>query len=232
MKYINQEEYGNLIPNRFDIKLASVVGLATNGKLNDNYYQVMSIYYHFLELYLDEKLGISKIEKEIDEAHPDYVPFEYGDAYQALSNNKYFYIRNTLYIENLSREVINYLISHSEKSIDKTIREIIEKTYKVVITSKSDDGKKYYLNYGPSECNCHAPNDSLVLGFRLTDNEEEKYGTGKEWLKYKDSKIKYIRDLLNKTQSGFSSKLGIDVKIIDYSNYVQNNKIEKQKNNN
>ena len=222
INYIKNEDYGLLEPCIIDKEKCNEKCYLKDGELNEKYYNLMSIYYCYLEQFLNNVLNIKEVEEGIDKDNPDFrpIPDDGKDLYQSISNNKYLYIRNTLYVEKLSDEDVNYLLSKKDGIIDKRIIDIIRNNFIDTIkgTYNGQVTDKTVACYGPSSTNEFiAPISSLVLGFRVSDEDEEKYGDGKEWLEYKDKKEKYIRELLERLSSEFSNKLGIKVNIFDYS---------------
>lgn len=218
MKFISENKYGLLVPSLFNMSLANEKNLVTAGKLNDNYYLLYSVYYYYLEICLSKFLDIEELEKKINEDQPNFVPVEDKDKdiYQSLSNNKYFYIRNTLYVEKLSLDDIKYLLSLDGRIEERAIN-IISNTFKDVITSSIHGTDLFNVSYGPNYSQYRAYNKSLVLGFRVSDLDEKIYGTGMEWLKYKAKKDRYIESMKKTMEYEFSTKLHMNTRIMDYS---------------
>ena len=84
MKYISKEDLEYLIPNNIDLELAYYKGLAKDNELNDEYLELYSIYYNYLELYLNNILNIKEKEQYLDNLNKKFnqVDDSEKDIYQ------------------------------------------------------------------------------------------------------------------------------------------------------
>ncbi len=217
MKYITKEDVNDFIPSRINISLAESKGLALNGELRDEYFLLQSIYVNLLEIYLSSLFNIESIEQKLSSANFRSVEDEEKDIYQYLSNNKYFYIRNTMYVEKLSNEDIKLLLSKKDEVSDPNLISIICKTYKDVITTDDFKMQEFNISYGPQTGSYFKPNNSLVIGFRLAEEDESLYSSSDEWFKDYCARRQYISNLLPKLEEEFNSKINCECSILEYN---------------
>lgn len=218
MKIITSTDAKDFYPNSIDIALATAKGLANDGTLTD-YYYVQSLYYYYLEYYLTNILEIRKAEQEITDysAHFEKVPTEEEDLYQSLSSNKYFYIRNTLYVENLNKEDILTILNSNPTVVTNEIIELIKRTMKSVITQRhfeAEDG--FYMNYGPLEPDYTHPNNSLIMGIRFAEEDDSLYESEDAWFDDYTNRRAYIENKKKELAEQWSKTLGIDTRVVEY----------------
>lgn len=216
MKYICENDYEDFFPNTININLANEKGLANDGKLNSIYYMVQSKYYRFFEEFLNKKLNLSSLESLLESKNQNFkaVPEEEMDIYQYLSSLKYFYIRNTLFIENLSREDIKKILDNDEMNDD--IENIIATTYKSVIKVSSFKDDEFATNYGPLSSNFIASNDSLILGIRFKEENEDEYSSEDDWFEDYCNRREIIEEFKKFAKELFCTKLACKVEIFEY----------------
>lgn len=198
MKYISKEDLEYLIPNNIDLELAYYKGLAKDNELNDEYLELYSIYYNYLELYLNNILNIKEKEQYLDNLNKKFnqVDDSEKDIYQYLSNNKYFYLRNTLYVEKLSKEDINYLLQNPNNYNEK-IEKIIDNTFAEIITTSLFETPECNLFYGPQTSNYSALNNNLVIGIRFGEENSDLYDNDDVWFQDYSFRRMVINNLLN-----------------------------------
>ena len=219
MKYIKKDNENDLKISMIDISLANSKGLADNNGLTDKYFYIQSLYYYYLELYLNKKLNIKELESKFTSNYR-YVKDEDKDIFQYLSSNKYIYIRNTLYIEKLPINIINYLLNHNDVGIlTQDIENIIESTYKEVITTNVfNHMESFETNFGPLDPMYSAKNNALVLGIRFAEEDESLYDSEDKWFEDYCNRRDFIESIKNKYSVQYSEILKCNVKIIEYFN--------------
>lgn len=217
MKYITKENEKDLKMSMIDINLAETKGLANNNSLNDNYFLIQSMYYHYLELYLDKKLGIKDLETNFTSNYHS-VKEEDKDIFQYLSSNKYIYIRNTLYVEKLPQDIINHFLTiNNVGELTLEIENMIEKTYKdVITTSLFDRTESFETNFGPLNPLYSAINDALVLGIRFAEEDDSYYESEDAWFDDYCTRRQCIEKLKEEMNNRYSEVLGCPVKVIEY----------------
>ena len=219
MKYIREQDSQDMIPRAIDLTLAEAKGLANRQNLTEEYFNVQSLYYHFFDLYLEEKLRLSDYEKQLKTICPnmDSVSDEEKDIYQYLSNHKYFYIRNTLHVENLLIREMRTLFNHEkDEFLSDEVRDMIENTYRKVIVTNSPKQSHFMTNYGPATPDYYAFNDSLVLGIRFAEEDERKYPSEDAWFQDYCLRRQNITNFKEEITKRFSDVLGLDVRVIEY----------------
>lgn len=214
MNIITKNSMDQLIPNMFNISLAETKGLAKNGEMNDLYFELQSKYYYYFNEFLRNKLNLEKIENDLIALGNRVVPDDIKDIYHYLSNNKIFYLRNTLYVENLSKEDIRTLLNADIN--DKEIFQIITNTYKEVINSNVFELSNTELSYGPDTGDYRALSNALVIGIRFAEEDETLYSSSDQWFEDYLNRRKYITDLIENLQMKWQTELGVNVKIIEY----------------
>ena len=66
MKYISKQDEEDLQPYYINMKLAYQKGLSDGINVNDKYFELYSIYYNYLEKYLNDIINITDYEKKLD----------------------------------------------------------------------------------------------------------------------------------------------------------------------
>jgi len=215
MYLIKNEDIKLLSPSEFDYKLAEEKGLAQNGVFNNYYLMLMSKYYYYLEKYIDRECKISEIEKVFIDNSEDFnkVLDEDKDVYQSLSNNSFFYIRNTLYVERLKIDEIKAILSSKSLELTPDIETIIKNTFKSIITThfkNTNENEKYDIDYGyNNDKESFSPNNSLVLGLRFAPPK-----------KYDDELVErnnFTNNIIKFINPKLSEIMGVDVRVIEYS---------------
>lgn len=189
------------------------------------YLLMYSLYMHFFTQYLIQKTDLIKFEKYIEETDIllNEVPVEEKDVYQLLATDKlkYFYIRNNLYLHNLTSEemwFLNKKIQSNDLAYNGSVEEFISKTYKKVIREATDI-EGVLVNFGPFNNNFFAPNNSLVIGVRFEDTYkyDQVMAQGKMYVFLKEQ---IEQDLKN--------KLGHPTTLLKYDNMSVKKKINEQ----
>ena len=139
--------------------------------------------------------------------------------YQSNSIFKYFYVRNNLYLEKLSNEDIENLLSN-----DSNKKDIVLRTFKDIINI--DDG--YKVCYGPDTDNFWYDSDILVLGFRFLEFSDNGL-SDEAWEEEFYKKRTYLNNMFSSLEASLTEKLGLKVKICEYDEYsiINNKNIEK-----
>ena len=135
----------NIYPNDIDYVKLEQQGLCKDGNLNDTYFKLYNTYLSlFYDILNDNGLNCFDNDLENSNLHFNQVEKEDMDMYQSNSIFKYFYVRNNLYLEKLSNEDIENLLSN-----DSNKKDIVLRTFKDIINI--DDG--YKVCYGPDTDN-------------------------------------------------------------------------------
>lgn len=188
-------------PNFFDKETAINKGLLTEfGELDGKYYKVYRVYKKLVELLLLETSTLKRYDNILKQSELNFKTIEEDDkdVYQKNSIFEYFYLRNTLYVECLPEDIIEYLLNMDEDKIQLGFKErnILASTLMAVITNNHPE-KSQFTNYGPIDGKYIAPINSLVIGFRYNPYEDKNkpgYDDDK-WYKNNFKQNKMIADI-------------------------------------
>lgn len=212
--YLNDFE-----PNSFDYLEMEKKGFIDNNNLNEKFSKLYKRYYLYLEKYLNEIIDIKKTDDLVETHQNNFqtASKEDMDIYQDLSSFKYFYIRNTLYIEKLNEEEIKLL--EEKENYDDEIHDFIANTYKKVITTTSDI-ENANINYGPMESDTYyAQVNALVIGFRFDPLYNNDVEDDDIWYDNYIEQQFLITKILQDFEKNMQEKLDIPVKIIKYNEF-------------
>ena len=219
-----------LIKNNIEISNMDLLvksGLADKKGINEKYYTVYTNYKILLDRYLVNRLNLDVYDKSIDESGYKFIPIDSKgmDYYQYMSamNLKYLYLRNNLYIEKLSKEVINRLLSLTTEELNKPSEEligIVEATYKSVIDKSPESDGSYMARYGPDNDKFWYPSNELIIGLRYDMFADNGLGEDDEWKENNEKQLIFINALIDEVDDTGESILGIPVNVILYTDYT------------
>lgn len=184
------------------------------------------LYRRWFSEYIVKKLELEKYDEKIERSNLNFRrnTEDKMDIYQYFMKErlKYFYIRNNLYEDRLSKEEKEFLKQRTDEkkyNLDKQAEEFIEKTYKKVIFEDIlNNGEKCEVPYGPTSSGFFAPNDAVVIGL----NYDEFYREGLDGKTWKEQNLKqreFLRNLIKQMEQKFMRKLDSDVRIIKYNKF-------------
>ena len=220
---INKDNYTNIYPNDIDLNLANQKGLSTNGVLNDKYFNLVNNYKYLLSYYLMSKTSLKRYDNEIKNYYIKFTEItkDKMDFYQETSYLEldYLYLRNNLYVEFLSENEINEILSldiNNKESFTKCLN-IVTDTYKNIINKyngKSD--VTHMVNYGPNSGAYLIESEVLVIGLRYDDDASINMKDGK--IKYYQQR-NYIKYLIERIEDSLEKELDMYVKVMVYNKY-------------
>ncbi len=162
------------------------LGLVEGNRVTPTYVQIYGLYSSLLIKYLDKILHLKEREEQMKNSPMQIQPLKEKDkdAYQSLSPLEFFYVRNDLHLENISKDELRILQKRCENKnnqLDAISEQIIQNTCMAVITNpKFKNGT--HINYGPTtSTDFFAPNNSIVLGLRRDPEYEKGQGDNPEW---------------------------------------------------
>lgn len=225
LKVTSLEEQKKFVPNQFNLKLLKEKKLCDEDNLlTHRYFVIQSLYSRLLELYLDQKLQISKYDNHLLEHSLQFqeVDDEKKDIYQRNSIFHYFYIRNTLYVEKLNIGDLNYLIhkyNQQNFELDKTSMEMIERTYLNVIKSDIASEEESLISYGPFLNSYFAPTDSLVIGFRYNPytNQNDLEYNDDVWFENNMKQTSFLNSFFLTMEQNVQEKIPTSISIMQYT---------------
>ena len=219
-------EVNDFQPKNFDIKTLEKKGWYQNGQMTKEFVELYKGYYVFLEKYLDKILDISEMDQIIKESkfHLKEVDEQDKDIYQSFSNFSYFYLRNTLYIENLDELELQQLkkkIDSKDEMLDYDTEMMIKQSYEKVITTTNVENATF-INYGPhSSYQYYAQNNAIVLGVRYDPeynaSENNPDYNDDAWDENNDRQIYLVKAVIDTMNEESENKLNVPVKVIEYN---------------
>ena len=150
------------------------------------------------------------------------VAEEKMDIYQYFSTDelKYFYIRNNIYVEKLNEDERNFFenkLKSKNLELDLETEKMMEETYKKVIledlTKKHD---KYKVLFGPDSKSFFANNDSIVIGFRYDEFNNDGLDDDAWFDRFLKQK-QLLNSTINEMNEKFKEKISNEVTIIRYN---------------
>lgn len=208
-------------PNMFNQLELEKKGFISNNDLNKRFSSLYYRYYLFLEQYINKFVNINKVDSLIGINQSNICPVSDNDKdiYQTLSSFKYFYIRNTLYIENFTEEELKLL--ETKDIYDDDIHNFVANSYKRIITTPMER-EGTVINYGPMESSAfYAPCNSLIIGFRydpLFEGELALKNDDAWYNNYQEQQI-FIMTQIRDLEKEMQEKFDIPVKIIMYDEF-------------
>lgn len=202
--------------DRINENLAKEKGLILNNDYS-KYYKLVDIYKYLLEYYLNSKIDFAKYEELIKNSGL-YIGI--NDKYKSINkylNLDYIFLINNLFVEKLSNEDIELLLSQfSPDSIDEKLINVVEKTYKDVIYDNFIKGE--YQNiickvcYGEMVPINFVDNNSLV--FRIYYGKNLINVDGDEFIKLHEKQLAFFKDLISNIKKDIYEKLNVNCDIL------------------
>ena len=201
---------------RINEKLALEKGLIIDND-ESRYNEVVKKYKYLLEYYVSLKVDLLKYEDLIKESGL-YIGI--NTKYKSLNeylNLDYIFLINNLFVEKLSIDDINTLMSKFDKnSITDEMMDIISRTYKDVIYDNYFKGE--YQNivckvcYGPVVPFNMVDNNSLV--FKIYYGKNLINLDGDEFIKLHEKQLAFFDELIDKIKNEVKEKLDINCDIL------------------
>ncbi len=185
----------------------------------NNYLKLYSLYNELLYCFLIKKLELKKYDDMISNSFVGFTKVEEKDMdiYQYLSSNylRFLYIRNNIYIERLTSEEINKLLSFFNNYNSEEVLDFINNTYKKVMF-ESPDGTTMY---GPDNLRFIKPSNSIMIGIRhnafyIRENEDENI-----WENKYEEKERYLDLFVPELERQLSNKGLGKVFVIEYNDF-------------
>lgn len=200
----------------------------------EKYLSLYSIYRKLLTEYLIKKIGLKEIDQSIIESGLSFIPIneEDMDFYQYFSADdlKYLYLRNNVYIERLTNEERKFLeerISSEDYNLDKKAEELIERSFRKVISECEEENNKTKVFFGPTTSSYLVSNDSIVIGLRYDEFADTDISDA-EWDEQNNNQINYLVKLFNNVIENIKESTNLAVSFIKYNELtvLKKNKIK------
>ena len=185
----------------------------------NNYLKLYSLYNELLYCFLIKKLELKKYDDMISNSFVGFTKVEEKDMdiYQYLSSNylRFLYIRNNIYIERLTSEEINKLLSFFNNYNSEEALDFINNTYKKVMF-ESNGGTTMY---GPDNLRFIKPSNSIMIGIRhnafyIRENEDENI-----WENKYEEKERYLDLFIPELERQLNNKGLGKVFVIEYNDF-------------
>ena len=205
------------------MKRLNINDLSGNDKFEkEEYVNLYSTYHNLITQYMANKMGLSLIDRTIENSSLNYVSIkeEDMDIYQYLSSDimNYFYLRNDIHLERLDDNEIAFLknLSNNEQvELNEEIILYIESTMSKALSSLIDE-PNVLATYGPNAMEYKVPSNSLVIGFRYDEFNLDGM-TEEEWDSNHDEKMMDLSDMFELLYDNLRKFKIMPVEIIQYS---------------
>lgn len=178
------------------------------------------VYRYLLTNYLIKKLNLIEYDAKLKKSELKFLPIHENemDFYQYFSKDSlnYFYVRNEMYLDNLSIDEVNLLdmFIRNFNSNNNEMMNFIEKTYKKVITKYIGHKENYKIFVGPDSINFVVNDGNVVVGIRYDEFNLNGYSDS-EWNDIHDKQLKYLYEITKAIQEMFPK----EVNVIKYNKY-------------
>lgn len=190
--------------------------LIMNGD-NSKYNELIKIYKYLLEYYINSKIDLSKYEKLIKDSGL-YIGI--NSKYKSLNEYltfDYIFLINNLFVEKLSIEDINLIMTKFNKeNISNELIDIVERTYKDVIYDNYFKGE--YKNiickvcYGPVVPFNMVDNNALVFKIYYGKNLINKDNS--EFIELHEKQLVFLHNLINELKNEVKVKLNVNCEVL------------------
>ncbi len=228
MKKIDEQVYKTRFPNNNE----NYFNKLTASEKDQYLFYVVS-YYNLLIQFLIKNSQLDQLDNIFAKSKNNFNPvsLEEMDLYQYLSSDylKYLYIRNNVYIENLTeseKEELIDLVNKYGPRLTEENSKFIQKTLGKVISENQSSNT--YINFGPNESsNYFAPSNVLVIGVRFDDFKDFQ---DVDWSDKNFAREQELDFALQYIESAISNKLKIETKVIRYRDTSVEKIIEQDNN--
>lgn len=193
-------------------------------KDKEEYLALYNLYRKLFTEYITERLNLKAYDEKLSDSEYGFSPTDERkmDVYQYFSSDvlRYFYIRNNIYIEKLTKKEADFFrrkITEGDFGLDPEAKKMIESTYpKVIFEDLLQDGKKYRVLFGPDSSSFFADNDNIVIGIRY--NEFSKDGLDdNSWFNRLMAQKKFLNETINEMNEAFEEMIPGGITIIKYN---------------
>jgi len=217
---IDNEDFNSRFPynDNFDID-------EMDENLKNYYLKFYSLYMNLFIKFLIKRTSIGIYDKCLSESKLNFICIERDnmDIYQKLCADdlKYFYVRNNLYLNRLTKSEFEYLkkvVHDNQTEITSLTEKFIENTYKKVIFEDVGKQTNMLINYGPESPQFFAPNNALVIGIRY---DEFNYNgmTDSEWDINYNNQLVFLEDVVTNLSKDIKKNFDDNTMVIKYDDF-------------
>ncbi len=185
------------------------------------------VYVKWLICYLNKYINLDGYDKKIKNSELYYVPIkdEKIDYYQEKSRPylEYFYIRNDVEIDKLSDNEKKFIDDNKNIEYNEEIEKFIVDTMNKVLFKEFKEGR-VLTTYGSPAKKYLAYNDSIVIGFRFDEYNNDKKLERLVWSQNYFDKLKYLKEIGEEIKRIGKERLNRDITVIIYNEYTVTNR--------
>ena len=192
----------------------------------DYYLNLTSYYYHMLNKYVISKLGLQEYDDALKNSPFNFVATseENMDLYQSLASDEmsYFYVRNNVYVERLTKEERRFLKARMEEAnveLDDEMINVLDETMPKVISESTNLEQQGMVNFGPLNKQYFAPSNSLVIGFRYDEFNNSGCKDDDEWDVNHDNQREQLGRIIMDISTNSKDKFNVPLAIIEYNDF-------------
>lgn len=195
-------------------------------KQKKNYLSIYNLYRKLFTKYMIHKLKLKEYDEEIEKSELEFTANkkEDMDIYQYFSSDilKYFYIRNNIYIEKLSKKEVDFFkekLRNKNYGLDNETMHIIKETYKkVIFEDVQKNGKICKTLYGPDSRNFFADNNAIVIGLRYDEFAQNGLNDD-EWDELHEQQLEFLESMTTRMNKSLNFNSTVPIEILKYGEF-------------
>ena len=181
------------------------------------YEDLQKKYKYLLEYYLNTKIDFKKYEDLIDNCK---LYIGKNPKYKTLNeylNLNYFFLINNLFVEKLSIEDINLILTKFNKdNVDNELINLVERTYKDIIYGNYMKGEYqsdiYKVCYGAFIPSNFVDNDALIFKIYYGKNLIDL--SGQEFVDLHKKQLEFFNDIINQIKEEVKNTLNVNCEVL------------------
>ena len=185
---------------------------------------MIEIYVKWVIQYLNKIINLKDYDNKIKNSNLHYIPINENeiDYYQKFSKPylDFFYIRNDINLDKLTDEEKKFIEYNQSHEFNEEIEKFISITLDKVTKIDNDKFDRFLITYGAPSKRYLAYNDSLVIGFRFDEYNNDNNLSDLDWRNNYFDKLEYYNNISNEIKKIGREKLNKDISIIRYNEYT------------
>ncbi len=188
---------------------------------------IQQMYRTLLTEFIIKQANLKEYDKTLETSNLNIVAIDKQDMdeYQYVSSSilKYFYIRNDIYTQNLTKQEEDFIqekVVNKDNELDEKTEEIIKNSYKRVIVKNKEEAEKNTVIkfYGPPSNRFMVEENSIVIGFRYNEFNKEDLNN-KQWEELHTKQENLIYNVINEIKNTFNKNTNDELVIIKYNQF-------------